>query len=475
VSVDRRTFLKGAAVAAGVAVTGSTGILLSRSADARRGRRWVPPDWTARNRLFIPPVVDLADLTEPYQLEAAAATLNFGPSSGLAWVYNGVFPGPTLLARKGDSAQLKLLNKLAEDTIIHWHGMVVDHPNDGHPKQIVGTGGVYDYSFPIVQRAALNWYHPHPDMLTGEQAAMGLAGGFILRDDEEDALGLPASRPPATGFPAPASGYEVPLVIRDSDFDNAGNLKHSESGAISMVNGTIDPYLPVDRALYRFRILGGFHTARVARIALSHGLTFTLIGNDGGLLPEPVDVSEILVSSGERVDVLVDFRRVERGTEVLLRDVDAGRDVLGFQVLWSFGDDSQPPEVLPSITPLSSPVRTRTFTFDGMSRINGLVYDISRIDFQVPFGDTELWSFTTGGTGPHPVHVHGASFQVVSRTGGRGQVYPWERGWKDTVLLLDNETVDVLIRFDAYRGEYLIHCHRMQHEDRGMMSNFEVV
>jgi hypothetical protein len=84
---------------------------------------------------------------------------------------------------------------------------------------------------------------------------------------------------------------------------------------------------------------------------------------------------------------------------------------------------------------LSNPVTTRTFSFDGMSKINGKLFDLNRIDFQVPFGQTERWRFSTNGNAPHPVHVHGASFQVQSRTGGRGTVYPWERGWKDTVLL----------------------------------------
>jgi FtsP/CotA-like multicopper oxidase with cupredoxin domain len=73
------------------------------------------------------------------------------------------------------------------------------------------------------------------------------------------------------------------------------------------------------------------------------------------------------------------------------------------------------------------------------------------------------------------VHVHGAYFQVVKRTGGRGQVFPWERGWKDTVLVNDKETVEVLIGFDAHRGLYVIHCHQLAHEDSGMMMNFEVV
>jgi FtsP/CotA-like multicopper oxidase with cupredoxin domain len=134
-----------------------------------------------------------------------------------------------------------------------------------------------------------------------------------------------------------------------------------------------------------------------------------------------------------------------------------------------------PPPVLSAIDPLSGPSQpTRTFTFDGMSRINGLEYDPNRLDFRVPLGVTERWRFKTGGNAPHPVHVHGAHFQVVSRSGGRGRLYPWEGGWKDTVLLNDKETVDVLIRFNAYRSLYVIHCHQLEHESMGMMANFEV-
>jgi FtsP/CotA-like multicopper oxidase with cupredoxin domain len=135
-----------------------------------------------------------------------------------------------------------------------------------------------------------------------------------------------------------------------------------------------------------------------------------------------------------------------------------------------------PVGTLSTIVPLAGPSTvTRSFSFDGMTKINGREYDMHRIDFTVPFGVTERWRFTTNGNAPHPVHVHGASFQVVSRTGGRGRIFPWEGGWKDTVLLEDRETVDVMVRFDAYRGLYLMHCHKLEHEDMGMMANFEVI
>jgi FtsP/CotA-like multicopper oxidase with cupredoxin domain len=200
-----------------------------------------------------------------------------------------------------------------------------------------------------------------------------------------------------------------------------------------------------------------------------------LIGNDGGLLAKAVPVATIDLAPGERLDLLVDFRSATVGTSVMLRDLLAGWDLLEFRVARQVSDATTIPTTLSSITALTNPLTTRTFSLDGMSKINGLEYALNRVDFKVPFGQVERWRFTTSGNAPHPVHVHGASFQVVSRTGGRGKLFPWEGGWKDTVLLNDRETVDILIRFDAYRGVYLLHCHKLEHEDMGMMSNFEVI
>jgi FtsP/CotA-like multicopper oxidase with cupredoxin domain len=244
---------------------------------------------------------------------------------------------------------------------------------------------------------------------------------------------------------------------------------------IPLVNGTRSPYLPVDRALYRFRVLNGANS-RIFGLALGNGAPFVLIGNDGGLLETAVGLTRMELAPGERLDVLVDFRGYAPKTRIMLRDLRAGWDLLELRVTSLVGGGTIPGD-LAEIPALSNPQTTRLFSFDGMSRINGLQYDMNRIDFEVPFDATELWRFTSSGmmSAPHPVHVHGASFQVVSRTGGRGIVFPWERGWKDTVLLENGETVEVLIRFEAYRGLYLLHCHKLEHEDMGMMSNFEVI
>jgi FtsP/CotA-like multicopper oxidase with cupredoxin domain len=344
--------------------------------------------------------------------------------------------------------------------------MIVPTEADGHPMDAVAPGGNYLYQYTINQRAALNWYHPHPHMITGEQVALGLAGAFIVNDGEEGGLGLPSG------------SHEVPLIIRDASLDKSGNLRyHSRTtgflGDIPLVNGTRDPYLNVDTALYRFRVLGGANS-RVFRLALGNGAQFRLIGNDGGLLATTVTIGEITFGPGERLDFLVDFRGLAVGTRVMLRDLNSGWNLLEFVVARAVTDLTAIPTALSTVVPLSNTALTRVFTFDGMSKINGLEYDMDRIDFQVPFGVTERWRFKTGNNAPHPVHVHGASFQVQSRSGGRGVVFPWEQGWKDTVLLLDGETVEVLIRFDGFRGIYLLHCHKLEHEDMGMMSNFEV-
>ncbi len=423
--------------------------------------RATPP--VTRYPLLIPSTIT----SSSFRLTAAEGTHNFGPSSSAKiWQYNGSFPGPTIVATKGDVISAVYGNDIPEPSIIHWHGMLVNHENDGQPMQVIPMGTSYSYNFPVINRAGLNWYHPHPHMVIGKQVYNGLAGAFIIRDAEEAALNLPSGK------------YEVPLVIRDITLDRAGNPVYNPTGGgyfgkIPLVNGTKDPYLEVDRAVYRFRVLIG-STSRVFNLTLSNGAPFILIGNDGGLLPSSSPQTKVEVSPGERLDLLVDFRSQPPGTNILLRDINSGWDLAEFRVTATSVGYSGALATTSTIPTLMNPVATRFFSFDGMSKINGKMYDMNRIDFTVPFGETEMWTFKTNGNGPHPVHIHGASFQVVSRTGGRGQVYPWEAGWKDVVLVNDFETVKVLIRLDSYKGIYVMHCHKLEHEDNGMMMNFEV-
>jgi FtsP/CotA-like multicopper oxidase with cupredoxin domain len=472
--MDRRDFVRTIAVAGGSVA--AAGLVSGCVTDAPHDHSMMTEPALAaggggavtRYPLRVPSIVAPGGLT----LQAAPAPISIVPGKTTpAWMYNGQLPGPTIVAQSGvEYTGVEFVNGLNQNSIIHWHGLLVDSPNDGHPREVVGPGGRYGYTLNVQQRAALDWYHPHPHMMTGEQVYRGLAGAFIVRDGVDTGVG---------GLGLPFGEFEVPLIIRDASFDSRGNFQFSNKasgfwGNTPLVNGTFSPYLEVKKAVYRFRVLNGCN-ARVLRLAVSPSGTFTLIGNDGGLLDQPYTLTEITAAPGERFDILLDFRGLATGTTVMLRDLDAKWDVLEFRVIASTVSGSLPTGSLSTITALSSPATTRRFTFDGMTRINGKVYDIDAIEFQVPFDTTERWTFITNGNGPHPVHVHGATFQVVSRTGGRGRRFDWERGWKDTVLVNDGETVDVLIRFTAHKGLYIMHCHQLAHEDAGMMANFEVV
>ncbi|MDX1567256.1 MAG: multicopper oxidase domain-containing protein, partial [Longimicrobiales bacterium] len=119
--------------------------------------------------------------------------------------------------------------------------------------------------------------------------------------------------------------------------------------------------------------------------------------------------------------------------------------------------------------------RRFVFTSEHMQhRINGRTFRMDRIDQRVPFGRTEIWTFVNDSFLPHPVHLHATHFRVLERTGGRGRVLPWEAGLKDTSVIYPGETVRVAVRFSAQRGLFLLHCHNLTHEDRGMMQNILV-
>ena len=453
--LSRRHFVEGAVGTGALLATGGVGLLSRSMAGAG------PGGTTIRF-----PLQSMAVVGATNPLSAAQGSTYIGGQSVNALLYNSRLPGPLFVTRTGDHVAVPFTNSLTEDTTVHWHGLVVPTAADGQPQDPVHPGASYTYAFDIAQRGGLSFYHPHADGSTSRQVALGLAGGFLVRDADDDALMVSTA------------AHEVPLVLRDANLDKSGNLTYNGtasgwSGSVLLVNGTRDPYLDALPAIYRLRIVGGSNS-RIFRLSLSNGAPFILVGNDGGLLASAVSVSEIEVSPGERFDVLVDLRGLA-GQTVSMRDANSGWTILELRVAnVSPSGGALPTGALSTVTALGAPVGTRTFSFDGMSRINGHRFDMNRIDFSVKQGVVEDWVFTTNGNAPHPVHVHGASFQVQSRTGGRARLFPWEAGWKDTVLLHDGETVRVRIRF-SLTGRYLIHCHKLEHEDAGMMTNFQVV
>jgi FtsP/CotA-like multicopper oxidase with cupredoxin domain len=437
-----------------------------------------------------------------------------------AWSLNNSLPAPTLRFRQGDMANIMLRNELSESTILHWHGLDVPESADGHPRYAIAPGATYDYRFRVKDRPGLYWYHPHTHQRTAAQTYKGMAGLIVIEGAEEDAL------------PLPSEASTIPLVLQDRRVGEAGpfdyrpgmgpDVMYGYLGDTPYANGQTGAAIDVSRGVHRLRILNASN-ARILDLGLSTGAAMTLIGTDGGLLPSAVSVTRMLMGTGERADLLVDFSDYPPGTRVVLRThaftipgmmgmgmggpgggMGRGRmggmgrggmggmgmggpsqgmemDLVEFVVAETPGEEARP---LPSN--LSTPAgplpnadsRRRTFRFEsGMMQhtINGRSFVMDRTDVEIRRGETQVWSLENLTGLPHPVHVHVGQFRVLSRTGGRASIMPWETGLKDTVLVLPGETVQIAVRFEEYPGLFLMHCHNLEHEDAGMMMNFRVV
>ena len=465
---------------------------------------------TGRNRLGVPPTVSPDGLT----LTARATPVDIGPGSVEAFTLNGVAPAPTIRARTGDRFRAELVNGLPEPTILHWHGLAVPEEADGHPRLQIDPGERYAYDFEVVNGPGTYWYHAHTHELTAPQAYKGLAGLLIVDGDESEEFGLPGAE------------HEIAVVLQDKRLGASLELRYQPGmgpdmmmgylGDTAFGNGVMNPTVNVERRPYRMRLLNGSN-ARIFDVGLSNGAEMTLIGGDGGLLEAPVRLPRVMMATGERVEVIIDFSRARTAERIMLRSLDfeapgmmgmmrmmmgrggrGGRGGMGMMGggglpqgvemdLLEFVVQDGPADPGPPLPTRFAPVPDRgritddtprrTFRFQSqmMSHtINGLTFDMERIDERVPLRRTEVWTFVNESEVAHPVHAHAGLFRVLSRTGGRGEVMPWETGLKDTVLVMPSEIVDVAVRF-AFPGLYLLHCHNLEHEDMGMMLNFEVV
>ncbi|MDO9154016.1 MAG: multicopper oxidase family protein [Paludibacter sp.] len=419
-------------------------------------------------------------------------TIFKGKLSNVLGYQSGSILGPTMVVNSGDSIKVKLKNNLDEPTNIHWHGLIAPANMDGHPEDVIQPGSLFDYAFKVFQRGGLYWYHPHPDGHTAKQAYLGLAGAIIVRDAEENTLNLPSGE------------FEVPLVIQDKRINADYSLDYSPSmndvmtgymGQYITVNGVHSPYKGVKTTTYRFRILNGSN-GRIYNLGFSNGATFKVIGSDGGLLETAETVSTLLLGPGERVDILMDFSSYPVGKEIFLinNQFSAGTsqgkqkfNIVKFIVDTKATENYSTPANLSIIDKIGTTISYKTRNFDisnmnmsgmsmtGMHRINNKIYDKNRIDEVVAAGSTEIWVFDNStGDEPHPMHIHGVQFQVLDRTGGRSKLIASEKGWKDTILLLPGEKVRVIMTFSNNKGLFMLHCHNLEHEDDGMMLQFEV-
>jgi len=375
----------------------------------------------------------------------------------------------------------------AEDrakTVVHLHGGHVPAVFDGYPEDNYDPGESLTFVYPNDQQPGTIWYHDHALGITRLNVYMGLAGFYLIRDEFEQSLGLPAGE------------FEIPLAIQDRSFFPDGSLDYPADiqemflGDFALVNGVVWPRLDVKQGKYRFRLLNGSGTRsysmtlnRLGQIGIRN-LTFVQIGTDGGLIEAPLPLDEITLAPAERADVIVDFEGLPVGTRVILTNDDPDLPfVMKFVVLDEAGDTGAIPAALRPLRRLEEfdAIRSRDFTLQksgdacgGIWKINDLGWD-DIVEYP-QLGTTEIWRFVNPSNVTHPMHMHLVFFQLLDRIpiGGGPPVppEPSEVGWKDTVRAPPGMITRVIARFEDYSGKYAYHCHILEHEDHEMMRQF---
>ena len=294
--ISRRDLMTGATITAAAAFLG-----LPRLRAQEIGR--------FSNPLKIPPLLEgsVAGDAKIYELGIASGKSEFLPGISTATLgINGAYLGPTIRCRARDRITLRVKNTLTEPTTLHWHGLHVPARADGGPHQIVEPGAVWEPSFEIKQKASLCWYHSHLMGRTGEQVLRGLAGLFLIDDEESGSLRLPSEY----------GVDDIPLIIQDRRFNRDGSFDYMSAmpdlmmgykGNVILVNGTVDPHVILRRQRTRLRILNGSNS-RIYTLGRDDGAELLVIGADGSLLEQPARRRRVRLGPGERVELLVDMQ-----------------------------------------------------------------------------------------------------------------------------------------------------------------------
>jgi spore coat protein A len=552
--MQRRSFLK-AGLAAGAfgligtktPIFGQVGAGLTRYVDA------LPIPETLRPTAGTNPVI-MTQFSQKLHRELPPTKL---------WGYNGTYPGPTIEVTKGTPASFLWNNNLppthllafAVDhklhgcdmgapevrNVVHLHGARTLPESDGYAEawftpgfQQVGPHfKTKVYSYPNEQPGTTLWYHDHALGISRLNVYSGLAGFYIIRDPAEDALNLPKGE------------HEIPLMIQDKLFKQDGSLDYpivtngSQEvwipeffGDTMLVNGKCWPYLEVEPRKYRFRTLNACN-ARFLHMNLMEmtssealgnpGPMFIQIGTDGGLLPAPVTMTDILMAPAERFDLVIDFSGLAGKSFVLTNDGAApypgGGEVVPTEVMQfrvtkplSGLDTSTVPAVLAphEMMDRRMAVRERNLELSELDRASDGYPVIGQLDgarWSDPVtenpqaGSVEVWNLVNTTGDAHPIHVHLVEFHILERqmfsqkqwdlshnlvyTGRPQRPARNERpARKDVVIAQPSMVTKIAARFNlppgtratpGQRFRYMWHCHILEHEDNEMMRPFDVV
>jgi FtsP/CotA-like multicopper oxidase with cupredoxin domain len=437
-----------------------------------------------------PPVLRSSGGLLQVRLEAAESRVPIAGRDAGTLAYNGSLPGPTLHVRPGDRLRIELVNRLTEPTNLHVHGLHVSPQGNGDNAFVVVDPGAsfgYEHHLPVDHPPGVYWYHPHHHGLVADQIFGGLYGAIVVDDPT----------------PVPVTHARL-LVVSDITLDGSGQVLQpspmvqmlGREGELVLVNGQTGPRLQArPGARERWRIVNAC-TARYLRLRLD-GQQVQLLGLDSGRSATPQDVDELVLTTGNRADLLVttatgtsELRTLpyDRGDMGMMggmpgmADGAPGRgtgEPLTLATLEVTGSAAAPLPPVPA-QPAARDLRAETVTAHreltfamgmggpgGMSfTIDGRQFDPDRIDQAVQPGAVEEWTLVNTSPMDHPMHLHVWPMQIVDDA-----ATPTGR---DVVNIPARKSVRVRIAFDDYTGRTVYHCHILDHEDRGMMGVLQV-
>ncbi|MFN7087731.1 MAG: multicopper oxidase family protein [Burkholderiales bacterium] len=508
-TINRRNFLR-ALGAGGALLTGLPHISFAQTAHRQNAGTAASPDFNPDLEIELVAAPGEAPIFPgvPTRVWQFGGRVLKGNPDGFQMLPGNMLP--VIRVRRGQKLRVHFINELPEESIVHWHGLHVPHEMDGHPMYAVGPGQRFVYEFTVDSRAGTYWFHPHPHGRTGTQVYGGLAGLFLISDDEEQAVGLPKDE------------FDLAWVIQDRLFSRDNQLIYLQSGMDRMpgflgnrilINGQLDFVQSVATTAYRVRLLNGSNS-RFYKLAWDDGSPLAVIGSDGGLLERPQQRPYVTLAPAERVELWLDFSGRNVGEQLTLRSLpfnagmpmmmmrgSAAPNGIAFPVLKVRVDHKiSKPHALPaqlSVIPryrLEDAVNRaapRLFRMSmgmmGQAAFNGRSFEMTGVTPHetVKLNTLEVWEFANDAgmmLMAHPIHVHNLQFQVQARwvdprfaamrdSLSAGFV---DEGWKDVVVVMPGERVRLLLRFTDHAGLYLYHCHILEHEDMGMMRNYRV-
>ncbi len=444
-----------------------------------------PPDWDSDIRLREAEDINPDPKIVEINLQAAVTEVDVAGEKVQAWTYNGGIPGPLIRANAGDRLIVHFTNQLPSPTTVHWHGIRLPIAMDGVPgisQDEVETGQSFTYDFTLPD-AGLFWYHPHVESAT--QVGFGLSGPLLVEDPGEQ-IGVTD---------------QLVLVLNDIEIDkgalvrpNMGGtagMAFGREGNIVLVNGKKNASISARAgAPQRWRIVNTAKS-RYFNINLRGTSTvLTKIGSDGGLLEYPKQFDTLVLAPGERADVIV-APKGKPGTtiQVVSELYNRGFGSVEFREaedLFRIALNNQPvlaatplPKIRRTIEPLSAegatPVKFElTITQDSPDgkyeyRVNGKPFWKAK-PILGKIGETQIWTVNNTTAWSHPIHLHGFFFLVLDKAGQ--PVRPLE--WKDTVNVPFNQSLQFLVRYDDREGEWMVHCHILDHAEGGLMTTVKI-